>query len=383
MNNKVPNILELYRMPWSKNDNPNGWIEITTYCNMACPGCYRGCDVKLNRFVHKPFEEIKKEIKYLIKVRNCQTISISGGEPLLHPELFKIIELIKSQKLNSVLLTNGKILTKDILLKLKKSGLTALTLGIDSLRIPEKNLSEIELNKLRQKFADMVREVGEITLGFTYVVNKNNLDGLKHVLVWARKNKEAVDFLLIIQKRQLILSRKDEKGINLQVGNDEVCGKIYEEDSAVRYCAYLGSSSSDYDIKWLWNIKVFVGEKCLGFFGKKLPEFLEILFHFKENRYFFLLEKEKYSFYFPSLFLLCFICKEWKVLKNVLKNPLNLFKKYKIQQNIVVNPPGEISKKEDFCDSCPDAILYNGRLVPSCALEEIKRFGWKGYEFRK
>ena len=33
---------QMYRLPWSKEDNPSGWIEVTTFCQLKCPGCYRG-----------------------------------------------------------------------------------------------------------------------------------------------------------------------------------------------------------------------------------------------------------------------------------------------------------------------------------------------------
>ena len=31
----------LYRLPWSMNDNPIAWLEITDTCNIHCEGCYR------------------------------------------------------------------------------------------------------------------------------------------------------------------------------------------------------------------------------------------------------------------------------------------------------------------------------------------------------
>ncbi len=34
----LPEITTLYRLPFTKNDNPNGWVEITTDCNLKCPG---------------------------------------------------------------------------------------------------------------------------------------------------------------------------------------------------------------------------------------------------------------------------------------------------------------------------------------------------------
>ena len=44
----------LYRLPWSMNDNPIAWLEITDVCNMYCEGCYR------QRLTgHKSLEEIK------------------------------------------------------------------------------------------------------------------------------------------------------------------------------------------------------------------------------------------------------------------------------------------------------------------------------------
>jgi hypothetical protein len=41
----------------------------------------------------------------------------------------------------------------------------------------------------------------------------------------------------------------------------------------------------------------------------------------------------------------------------------------------IVCPPGFVNGERDLCDACPDAILYNGKLEPSCMLEEIIRHG--------
>ncbi|MCU0371235.1 MAG: 4Fe-4S cluster-binding domain-containing protein, partial [Bacteroidales bacterium] len=80
----LPDISSLYRLPFSKNDNPNGWVEITTDCNLKCPGCYRGCDRDDNPAVHEPVEKVFENILEMQRIRNCQIISLSGGEPLLH-----------------------------------------------------------------------------------------------------------------------------------------------------------------------------------------------------------------------------------------------------------------------------------------------------------
>ena len=46
---------ELYRLPWSLNDNPIAWLEITDICNLHCEGCYRQ---RLTN--HKPLEKLEE-----------------------------------------------------------------------------------------------------------------------------------------------------------------------------------------------------------------------------------------------------------------------------------------------------------------------------------
>jgi len=50
---------ELYRLPWSMNDNPIGWLEVTDVCNLNCQGCYRSTITG-----HKPLEEVKEELRF-------------------------------------------------------------------------------------------------------------------------------------------------------------------------------------------------------------------------------------------------------------------------------------------------------------------------------
>ena len=59
----------------------------------------------------------------MIRIRNCQIISISGGEPLLHPQLNEVIRFIHQKGLKPWLHTNGLLLSDSKLQKLKKEGL--------------------------------------------------------------------------------------------------------------------------------------------------------------------------------------------------------------------------------------------------------------------
>ena len=87
---------KLYRFPWSKTDNPGGWIEVTDICDFECPGCYRH---KVEG--HQPLEKIKQDVVDTIKLTNCDYITIAGGEPLGYPDIVEVVNFISSRKISS------------------------------------------------------------------------------------------------------------------------------------------------------------------------------------------------------------------------------------------------------------------------------------------
>src|SRR3972149_9474852 len=106
------NLENLYRLPWTTYNNPNGWIEPTTYCQLACPGCYRGLDQPSPPRIHENIEKLKKDIDTLVKIRKIETLSVAGGEPLLYPQLDKLIKYAHKRNLKVKIVTNGWALTK-------------------------------------------------------------------------------------------------------------------------------------------------------------------------------------------------------------------------------------------------------------------------------
>ncbi|HEX7568286.1 MAG TPA: radical SAM protein, partial [Anaerolineaceae bacterium] len=117
----------LYRLPWSMNDNPIAWLEVTDICNIHCEGCYRQYMTG-----HKTLDALKEEVDFFIRWRNPDNFSIAGGEPLIYPHIVELVEYIASKGIKPVILTNAYALTPEILKKLKKAGLAGFTIHIDS-----------------------------------------------------------------------------------------------------------------------------------------------------------------------------------------------------------------------------------------------------------
>ncbi len=94
---------QLLRMPWTNSDNAFSWLEITRRCNLDCDYCYQDNDPHSD----KEISQIEKEVKTILRLRKCDTVFVSGGEPLLHPQIEEIVEMISSYHVKVVMVTNG------------------------------------------------------------------------------------------------------------------------------------------------------------------------------------------------------------------------------------------------------------------------------------
>lgn len=96
-------------------------IEITDVCNLDCPVCFADSglsrETKLSHlpYRHKHLEEVKKLLDTVVKSEGePDVIQLSGGEPTLHPQLFEILDYIKTLPIRHVMInTNGIKIAKE------------------------------------------------------------------------------------------------------------------------------------------------------------------------------------------------------------------------------------------------------------------------------
>ena len=102
-------------------------LEVTNKCPLRCLHCSSNSSPTAR-------QELKlKEIKRIIddfKSLGGKVLEISGGEPLLHKDIFKIIEYGKSKKLEIRLYTNGIYLNAASVKELARIGLDKVLLGV-------------------------------------------------------------------------------------------------------------------------------------------------------------------------------------------------------------------------------------------------------------
>jgi radical SAM protein with 4Fe4S-binding SPASM domain len=84
-------------------------FQITDRCNLRCRHCYIGDGLHQDLSLGKIFR-VFKEFEEIQGLR----LLLSGGEPLLHPDFWKINQVLREYPFRSVLLSNGTLITKDI-----------------------------------------------------------------------------------------------------------------------------------------------------------------------------------------------------------------------------------------------------------------------------
>lgn len=116
----------MIKMPWNNTTCPNVMIEITDACNLNCHVCYKKKGTSL-----KSLSSIRRDLETAMKLRKLHTVTISGGEPTLHPELYQIVEMIKRYGFHVFLLTNGILIDEVCIQKLKEVGLDSILFHVD------------------------------------------------------------------------------------------------------------------------------------------------------------------------------------------------------------------------------------------------------------
>ncbi|WP_013323150.1 radical SAM protein [Gloeothece verrucosa] len=97
-------------------------LEVTDKCNLSCPICYAesgteefftGSDLPR---VHRSLAQIETMLDAIVANEGePQVVQISGGEPTIHPEFFKILDLAKSKPIKHLMInTNGIKIAKDL-----------------------------------------------------------------------------------------------------------------------------------------------------------------------------------------------------------------------------------------------------------------------------
>jgi MoaA/NifB/PqqE/SkfB family radical SAM enzyme len=109
-------------------------------CNLACAYCneYDGVSAPV------PLQAMLRRVDKLGEL-GTSMITVSGGEPLMHPDLDAIIRRMRDRRIVASLITNGYYLNQERIERLNDAGLDYLQISIDNVDPDDVSLKSLRL----------------------------------------------------------------------------------------------------------------------------------------------------------------------------------------------------------------------------------------------
>jgi len=150
----------------------------TRRCNLACTYCNEFDD----HSAPVTAADVLRRVD-LLAALGTGIVTLSGGEPLLHPALDEIVSRIRRHRMIATLITNGYLLSGERIRRLNHAGLDHLQISIDNVMPDE--VSKKSLKVLDQKLRHLAQHAEfDVTIN---VVVGSGLDHPDDALVIARR----------------------------------------------------------------------------------------------------------------------------------------------------------------------------------------------------
>lgn len=156
-------------------------LVVTRRCNLACGYC--------NEYDHVsqpvPTESLLARVDRLAAL-GTSIVTISGGEPLLHPELDVVVAHIRRRGMIATVITNGYPLSERWIRRLDDAGLDYLQISIDNVK-PD-DVSRKSLDLLDRKLV-LLSETANFTVNVNIVIGAG-VENPEEALVVAARARE-------------------------------------------------------------------------------------------------------------------------------------------------------------------------------------------------
>ncbi len=160
----------------------NLFCNITSRCDQACQYCHSPKDSFGNKDM--PLSLLQRAANQAKEI-DVKNFVLTGGEPLLHPQLEKILEILSGYDFNIKMATNGVSIDKNIIDLLKHFHVKSLQVSIDTLN-KEHYLLVRGVNRL-ERVIENIREIisgDTIHLAVSSVGNRIIIDDLEELLMF-------------------------------------------------------------------------------------------------------------------------------------------------------------------------------------------------------
>ena len=193
------------------------FIHLTTSCNLSCPHCYTAPG-SLKSALFLSYDAVIKMIDQLVN-KGGSSLTLSGGEPLIHPEIKQILAYAV-RKLEVRLLTNGTLIDKEWAKFLADLDVSVqLSLDGSSSSIHDSIRGEGSFKKILDAL-DYLQQAGlGKKINFSTTITSQNIDDLPAIIALAEELEVPLVRFLPLRKKGNAQEAWQEIGSGLDVAD--------------------------------------------------------------------------------------------------------------------------------------------------------------------
>lgn len=167
---KLPSHL----LQFSKDKKPVVVWNVGRRCNLRCVHCYSHShnEEYEGELTHEQGMDLIEDLgKFKVPV-----LLFSGGEPLMRPDIYELIQHAKDNGLRAVISTNGTLISQEVAGKLKDFGLSYVGISLDGLEETNDRFRGV-----KGAFANALKgikncQAAGIKVGLRFTINKQNVE---------------------------------------------------------------------------------------------------------------------------------------------------------------------------------------------------------------
>ena len=193
----------IYKLPRNKYR-----ISITSGCNMKCIYCHNEGNNVCSKLTIEQIENIIQQSYDL----GLEEIRLTGGDPLTHPDIIEICEMINNYGLKTSINTNCILIDK-LLYLVKRNLINRIVVGLDYYdgKISKNSPIGVPSQKILNNIMELKKHGCDVSISTVF---SNNFDDIDKLVGWCISNN--VRIKIIEEEKNEIFDSSDDNYLKLQ-----------------------------------------------------------------------------------------------------------------------------------------------------------------------